>query len=215
MMALRSETTSLGIIYNDKTHKKLTVITERIDGRASSEITHSRSCIMEDQTMAEKIGIVTGVDAEGWACVLTDRKGGCGGCHSDHGGSCQSCLSGSNTKFESHASNPVGARTGDVVRISIRSQDLFKGAAVLYIMPAVALLVGALAGGWLAGRIGWQITSGNVLGAIAGIVAAVLFLVALDRSRLVKNRLSPTVVEILASGENSSKVLTTQHGCCS
>jgi sigma-E factor negative regulatory protein RseC len=166
--------------------------------------------------MAEKIGIVTGVDADGWAHVLTDRKGGCGGCHTDHGAGCQTCLSGSNSnsKFESRASNPVGARPGDVVKISIRSQDLFKGAAVLYIMPAAALLIGAMAGGWLAGRIGWQISSGNVLGAIAGIVAAVIFLMALDRSPLVKNRLSPTVVEILASGEHSSQVLTAQHGCC-
>lgn len=161
--------------------------------------------------MAEKIGIITGIDTDGWAHVLTDRTGGCGGCHTDHGAGCQSCLSGSNSKFESRASNPVGARPGDVVKISIRSQDLFKGAAVLYIVPAVALLIGAMAGGWLAGRIGWQIVFGNVLGAIAGIAAAVLFLVALDRSRLVKNRLSPTIVKILAPGENSSPAATASN----
>lgn len=162
--------------------------------------------------MAEQIGIVTGVDADGWACVLTDRKGGCGGCHSDHGGGCQSCSAGS--KFESRVSNPVGAQPGDVVKISIRSQDLFKGAAILYLIPAVALLIGAMAGGWLAGRIGWQATSGNVLGAVVGISAAVLFLIGMDRSRRVKRRFTPAIVEILASGKHSSLIASVHHACC-
>lgn len=174
---------------------------------------------MEDFKMAELIGIVTGVDPGGWARVLTDRKGGCGGCHSGDGGGCQSCLSGSNSKFESRVSNPLGAQPGDVVKIAIRSQDLFKGAAVLYLVPAAALLIGAMAGGWLAGRMGWTATSGNVLGAIAGIMAAVLFLIVMDRSHSARRRFSPAVVEILASGKHASDkhasmMATAHHGCC-
>jgi positive regulator of sigma E activity len=113
----------------------------------------------------------------------------------------------------------LGAQPGDVVKIAIRSQDLFKGAAVLYLVPAAALLIGAMAGGWLAGRMGWTATSGNVLGAIAGIMAAVLFLIVMDRSRSARRRFSPTVVEILTSGKqlsdkHASMMATAHHGCC-
>ena len=162
--------------------------------------------------MAEQIGIVTQIDADGWARVLTDRKGGCGGCSSDHGGGCHTCLAGS--KFECRVVNSAGAKPGDLVRISMRSRDLFKGAAVLYLLPVAALLIGAVAGGWMAGRIGWQITSGNVLGAVIGVAAAVLLLVAVDRSPRARSRLTPTMVEVLSAGKSSSPAPAVHHGCC-
>ena len=147
--------------------------------------------------MAEQIGIVTEIDPGGWARVLTDRKGACGGCHSDHGGGCRSCLAGA--KFESRVTNPLGAKPGDVVKVSLRSRDFFKGAAMLYLFPVVALMVGALAGSWILERVGLQPTAGGILGALVGVCIAAFFLVRLDRSRIAKSSLIPSVVEVLSS----------------
>jgi len=123
--------------------------------------------------MAGQIGVVTGIDPDGWTRVLTDRRGACGGCHSGNGGGCRSCLAGA--KFESRVPNPMGAKQGDLVKVCMDSKNFFKGAALLYLLPVAALMVGALAGVWLAGQIGWQETTGGVLGAIAGLGIAVLF----------------------------------------
>jgi sigma-E factor negative regulatory protein RseC len=159
--------------------------------------------------MAEQIGIVTEIDPGGWARVLTDRKGACGGCHTSHGGGCRSCLAGA--KFESRVTNPLGAKPGDVVKVSLRSRDFFKGAAMLYLLPVVALLVGALAGAWMGELIGWAQTPGGILGAVIGIGLAALFLVRVDRSRIAKSSLIPAVVEVLSSEKPSSGPGTGNH----
>jgi sigma-E factor negative regulatory protein RseC len=162
--------------------------------------------------MAEQIGIVTEIDPGGWARVLTDRKGACGGCHTNQGGGCRSCLAGA--KFESRVTNPLGAKPGDVVKVSLRSRDFFKGAAMLYLFPVVALLVGALTGAWIAGLVGLEPTAGGILGAVAGIGVAGLILVRLDRSRIAKSSLIPAVVEVLSSEKSSSPPMKSNHACC-
>ena len=150
--------------------------------------------------MAEQVGIVIGTESGGWARVLSDRHGACGGCHTSHGGGCQSCLAGS--KFESRVTNPLGAQPGDVVKISIRSQDLFKGAAVLYLLPIAVLIIGALAGAWGGERIGWQETTGAIIGSAFGIAVAAYLLIRLGRSQWAQQRLTPTVIEVLSSEKN-------------
>jgi sigma-E factor negative regulatory protein RseC len=162
--------------------------------------------------MAEQIGIVTQVDPGGWVRVLTDRKDACGGCHTDQGSGCRSCLAGS--KFESRAVNAVGAQQGDLVKISLASKDFFKGAAMLYLMPVTALLIGALGGTWAAARFGWPVTASAILGAVAGLVLSVLVLIRLDRSPSMERRLTPTVVEVLASGPAALHANTSDHKCC-
>jgi sigma-E factor negative regulatory protein RseC len=162
--------------------------------------------------MAEQIGIVTEIDPGGWAHVLTDRKGACGGCHSNQGGGCRSCLAGA--KFESRVTNPLGAKPGDVVRVSLRSKDFFKGAAMLYLFPVVALLVGALVGPWILGLVGVAPTAGAIFGALAGIVIAGLCLVRLDRSRIAKSSLIPAIIEVLSSGKSTSSPVAGNHACC-
>lgn len=161
--------------------------------------------------MAEQIGIIIGIEPDGRARVLTDRKGACGGCHSGHGG-CHSCLAGA--KFESRVDNPLGAQTGDIVKISLSSKDFFKGAAILYLMPVVALLIGAFAGTWIGGRFGWSQSAGGVLGAGAGIGLAVMFLIQAERKQASGRGLRPCIVEILGSGGKSAPSTAAKPACC-
>ena len=162
--------------------------------------------------MAEQIGIITGIEPDGWARVLSDRKGACGGCHSGHDG-CRSCLAGS--KFESRVTNAVGAQPGDLVKVRLNSRSFYKGAALLYLLPIVVLMIGALSGAWGAEQIGWPQTTGAVSGAAAGIGIAILILIQLDRSQSARRTLTPAIVEILSAGSSSTQVPTAKHACCS
>jgi len=162
--------------------------------------------------MAEQIGIVIETEPGGWARVLTERKDACGGCHSGHGSGCRTCLT--SAKFESRVINPVGAKPGDVVKIALRSEDLFKGAVILYILPILALIMGAFAGTWGARYVGGSEGIGGVFGALVGISAAVFFLIRLDRSKWVRQRLTPTVLGVLSSEGSHSNSVNVGHTCC-
>ena len=108
--------------------------------------------------MAEQMAIVIEAGEDGVARILADRKGGCGGCQTGAGG-CRSCLSAA--KMESRAANPVGARAGDLVKVRIASKEVFKGAAILYLLPVATLLAGAIGGDWFGGRFGWPSSIGR------------------------------------------------------
>jgi sigma-E factor negative regulatory protein RseC len=162
--------------------------------------------------MAEQIGIVIRTEPDGWASVQTNRQSACGGCHSGPGGGCHGCLA--SAKFVSRVTNPVGAKPGDVVKITMRSEDLVKGAIILYVLPIVFLLIGAFAGNWAAGLIGWSQAAGSILGAFFGFGIAVFLLSWIDRSKWTKKRLTPSVLGVLSSEKSSKSSADVGHACC-
>jgi sigma-E factor negative regulatory protein RseC len=184
---------------------------------SKSEVSKGWELTSESQgglKMAEQIGIVSGIEPGGWAHVLTDRKNACGGCHSDHGGGCRSCLAGA--KMQIRVANHLGAHKGDVVKFTLRSTDFFKGAFLLYILPVIALMIGALSGYSIGPQIGWEPTSGAIAGSVLGLAAAVCLLVRMDRSQWVRRRLSPTMTSILSSEVSSTpQPIHRQPACCS
>jgi len=160
--------------------------------------------------MAELMAIVLENSIDGSARIVADRKGGCGGCHTG-GGGCRSCLAGA--KMETRAGNPLGARAGDLVKVSIDSREVFKGALLLYLLPVAALFAGALIGNWLGGVMHWPPSAGAVGGAFIGLVAAVAEVIHLDRTRYAKNhRLQPTITAIVAPANSPMPILP--KGCC-
>ena len=96
--------------------------------------------------MAEHLGIVVETISADEASVTVDRKDACGGCESSASG-CKTCLAGA--KLEGRVTNRVGAKPGDLVKVHLASDNLFIGAAILYLLPVVALLCGAFVGAWL------------------------------------------------------------------
>ena len=144
--------------------------------------------------MAEQIGIVIEKETGPYARVVTDRKGGCGGCHSSSH-SCRSCLS--SAKLESRVANPVDAEAGDLVRIHLSSGNLYLGAAILYLLPIFGILLGAFTGNWLATAYGLAETVGTVGGAAAGLAFGFAAVIILDRTAGLRRRLVPTITTIL------------------
>lgn len=159
--------------------------------------------------MAEQIGIVLHDEMNGWARVVTDRKGACGGC-SPSSGACSSCLA--NAKLESRVSNPINAKTGDVVKITLSSAVVLKGAAILYLLPIVLLILGAVGGMWIGDLRQWPNTVGAASGSMAGLVAGFWAVVRLGRSRKLSRQMTPAITAIVVPSDNSVKKINAS--CC-
>jgi sigma-E factor negative regulatory protein RseC len=158
--------------------------------------------------MAEQIGIVIENEANGMARVVTDRKGACGGCHSG-ASKCRSCLT--SAKLESHVVNPINAGVGDVVKITISQANLFKGAALMYLLPIATLILGAVGGVWLGGTSGWG-DSGSVLGGLAGLAFGFWAVTRLGRSRRLNRQMTPVISEIVTASDAPMQKL--HPSCC-
>ena len=145
--------------------------------------------------MAENIGIVIKTEPNGTAQVLLDRKSACGGCQTT-GGGCHSCLASAN-KMQSRAVNAAGAKMGDVVKIQLSFGILSAGAAVLYILPIMAMLCGAFAGTWLAELLNITEMMGSILGAMCGLVFGFIIVILIDRSPGMRRRITPVITDIV------------------
>jgi len=163
--------------------------------------------------MAEHIGIVIKNESDRYARVMTDRKGACGGCQSTPHG-CRSCLS--SAKMESRVVNPVGAGPGDLVRIQLSSGNLYLGAAILYLLPVLGLLLGAFTGNWASSTYGLAKGIGTIGGAAAGLALGFTAVFVLDRTAGIRRRIMPTITAVLTPHtgmpDNKGASCCGQHG---
>jgi sigma-E factor negative regulatory protein RseC len=88
--------------------------------------------------MVEEVGVVTSVDGL-TARVNVPKKSACEGCTAGV------CMTGEQS-MEIVALNKAGAKTGQKVKVSIRSIVYMKSAMVVYGIPALALVLGAVFG---------------------------------------------------------------------
>ena len=145
--------------------------------------------------MAEHIGIVINTEPDNYAQVVADRKGACGGCQSNPDG-CLSCLT--SAKIESRVANPVNAHAGDLVKIRLSSTNLLTGAAILYLLPIIGMLIGAFAGVLVSTAFGLTELIGSIGGAITGLIVGYTAVINLDRSPRIRRRMIPTITTIVA-----------------
>ena len=123
--------------------------------------------------MATEEGVVTQVGSDGTAQVKTVRSGACKSCSARH-----SCKPGEAKEMEVAVLNPLGAKPGDRVILTFDTGNLLKATFLLYILPIIGLLVGAIIGNHLA--LQWQWASGSRSGfsalvGFAGLFTALLF----------------------------------------
>jgi sigma-E factor negative regulatory protein RseC len=159
--------------------------------------------------MAEHIGIVIKTEPDNYAQVVADRKGACGGCQATPDG-CRSCLA--NAKIESRVANPVNAHAGDLVKIYLSSTNLLTGAAILYLLPIIGMLIGAFAGLLVSTAFGLTQIIGSIGGAITGLIVGYAAVITLDRNPSIRQRMMPTITTILAHNVGSPYVGKTS--CC-
>ena len=125
----------------------------------------------------EEIGIVKKTEGEN-ATVILSRKSSC----------CEHCMEESceipENGIETVALNAAGAKTGQKVKVVMRTYTYYKGALLIYVLPVVALMAGAVLGkvylpSYFAG------TDSDLLAVCGGFLA---FLASLGVVKLILNR---------------------------
>jgi positive regulator of sigma E activity len=126
--------------------------------------------------MLQEEGIVKKVMGQR-ALIQTDRKGDCAHCSSRKG-----CLFMEDGKEAlAMVLNPVGAKEGDRVQVTMEEGVFLKNTFLLYFIPVLSLVGGSVLGYFLAGRMGWnQDVTAFSLG-FACLVASFFFVSAVNR----------------------------------
>lgn len=124
--------------------------------------------------MIEETAWVVRVD-DGETWVETQRRSSCGSCASKSGCGTSALAEWFGRRTVGlRVDNPVGARIGEQVVIGVPESILVNGAARMYGLPLLTLLVGAGIGGWLAGDVHNDLMTGlgGGLGLLAGFALA-------------------------------------------
>jgi sigma-E factor negative regulatory protein RseC len=153
--------------------------------------------------MAHTKGLVISIKEEGMAQVATERKSACGGCQATQ--NCQSCLT--NSKMVAEVLNDVGAKEGDLVDISLNSDVVLKGAAVLYLIPVAGLMGGALIGLGLKETLAISESAATIAFGFAGLCLGFLITAFISRWMSANNRLTPKISRIITRGTRLSPSL--------
>ena len=117
--------------------------------------------------MIEEQATVIAVSDE-LAEVATTRHSACGSCAASSG--CGTSFPQRRLTFRLH--NRIDARVGDTVIVGLNEGALQRSSLLLYGLPLVGLLAGAIAGEQVAAALAGPSELGGVLGGLSGLIAA-------------------------------------------
>ncbi|MEJ2695197.1 MAG: SoxR reducing system RseC family protein [Candidatus Sulfobium sp.] len=140
--------------------------------------------------MVEEVGTVKSIDGV-VATVEVPRKSMCDGCTAG----CKQ----EDQCMEIEALNQAGARVGETVRVSVKSLTYLKGTVIVYGLPALALVLGAVIGKNVMSRV-FPHADPDILSAVFGFGAFALSFVAVKVWTGVSSRKTeskPVIEEIL------------------
>jgi sigma-E factor negative regulatory protein RseC len=141
--------------------------------------------------IVEEVGIIKNIDGM-TATVSIPRKSACEGC------SFSACKAGEESMLI-EALNPVNARVGQKVKILMKPYTYLKGSAIVYGIPAVALVAGAVLGKEVFSRYFVRMDP-DILSAITGFIAfalSFLFIKIWSTKAAKKQDVKPVIKEIL------------------
>lgn len=139
----------------------------------------------------EEIGFVKSIDGM-TAKVVVSRKSSC--CESCEKEACDIPENG----IETDAINAAGAKVGQKVKLVMKSYTYFKGALLLYILPVLSLIGGAILGKiYLPAYI--TVSDTDLLAALGGFAAFILsfVIIFLLSARMNKKREYKSVIEAI------------------
>ena len=147
--------------------------------------------------MAQKTGRVSSVSKDGWAIVITERDDACSNCES-----AQFCHSLADcSRMETRVLNRTNARVGDRVTISLSSSSVFKSAMILYILPTLSLILGAIIGSELHNYLGLGETGAAILFSFAGLITGFIIAGLISKRQTAGSKLTPVITHIIKPTE--------------
>ncbi len=137
----------------------------------------------------------------GKAKVSLPRNKGCAGC-----GKCAFASGGKDMLLE--AENDAAGSPGDEVEVSVPFRDPLQASLLIFGLPLLALLVGAIAGYWLFHRFGGDPDFGAILLGAAGLAAVFLRVRSRERRRAATRAGRVAVIRVI----HSEKSLMSRNG---
>jgi sigma-E factor negative regulatory protein RseC len=160
--------------------------------------------------MPQKTGLVVKTSEDGWAEVVTDKLDACAECTSSR--SCHSdCKS---TRVRTRVYNSAGAHEGDTVVIYVSPSSVLKSAAILYLVPVVFLLSGALVGSSVAARLGMGESGSALLFGLTGLTIGFLMVRAFSTRLKADSGLVPKIAQVIDRGDDHPLPPSTPCDAC-
>ena len=94
--------------------------------------------------------------------------------------------------------NPLGAKPGQRVSFEIKETNMLKAAFVVYIMPLIAMFLGAVAGFWLGEKIGKPTVMFQIGGGILAFMLSIVYVKIFDKSAHGDKKMLPIITQILS-----------------
>lgn len=148
--------------------------------------------------MVEEFGSIVELKGKEVAVVLCEKSSSC-----EHCASMESCQVGTDNKSKLvEAMNTIGAGVGDRVKLAVSSKNFLQSSFLLYIVPLIALIIGAVSGQLL----GTYLEVGldpNLLAALLGTAFMVgsFFVIRVGSRAIPKEAFMPRIVEIVPEDE--------------
>jgi len=93
--------------------------------------------------------------------------------------------------------NPIDAKVGQRVAFEIEEANMLLAAFVVYILPLLAILAGAIGGGVLGDNLGQNVLACQIGGGIIFFAIAVVYMKRYDHAVKKNDRLLPEITKIL------------------
>jgi sigma-E factor negative regulatory protein RseC len=143
----------------------------------------------------EEIGVVVSVDGD-MAEVEGQRRSTCGSCAVN--GACGTSLIDrylGRKRSLLRAYNPIGAGPGDPVVLGVPEGALLEASFVAYLVPVLAMIGGAIAGDYTAGRLAPAYAQAmSVLGGLGALAAAIWWLGRFSRAKSADDPYRPRIL---------------------
>lgn len=142
--------------------------------------------------MVTEKGIVTKTGT-GTAVIKTKQSHACESCSAKSG--CHS-LGGGSEEMEVEVINPVGADVGDTVVIAFETGNLIKLASLVYILPIISMIAGAVLGRKLGPGWGWNPDNAAVFLCFVCLGASFLIIKATGKKMAAQSNYRPKIIRI-------------------
>ena len=144
--------------------------------------------------MINETGIIIKLKAADIAQVLCQKNSACAHCSAE--GVCNPGDTGQARTVE--AFNPIGAQVGDQVRLSVTTRSFLRSSFLLYIVPLIALIIGAIIGQEIAPLFKNGLDA-NALSAImgSGLMALSFLVIRMSSKLLAKKDYMPQITAVV------------------
>jgi sigma-E factor negative regulatory protein RseC len=98
-----------------------------------------------------------------------------------------------------NANNKIGAKPGQRVVFEVKEANVLGAAFIVFILPLIALFIGVILGGLVAGYTGSNIRMFQIIGGIIAFLISIIVVKAFDKAADSNKKSQPVIIQILSN----------------